>query len=63
VGGWPSLKSAPAPKDTDRDGMPDAWEKANQLDPRAPEDRNGDRDSDGYTNLDEYLNSLCPAAY
>jgi hypothetical protein len=30
-------------------------------DPRNPEDRNSDRNSDGYTNLEEYLNSLCPA--
>ncbi len=60
VGGWPKLNSKPAPKDTDQDGMPDAWEKANKLDPRNPEDRNGDADSDGYTNLEEYLNSLCP---
>ena len=41
--------------------MPDKWEKANMLDPQNPEDRNGDNDSDGYANLEEYLNSLCPA--
>ena len=63
VGGWPPLKSAPAPTDTDRDGMPDAWEKANNLNPRNPEDRNADSNGDGYTNLEQYLNSLCPAAY
>ena len=63
VGGWPELASAPAPLDTDRDGMPDAWETANQLDPKDPEDRNGDLDGDGYTNLEEYLNSLCPPLY
>jgi len=60
VGGWPELKSKPAPKDADRDGMADAWETANNLDPKDPEDRNGDADKDGYTNLEEYLNSLCP---
>ena len=27
VGGWPNLESTPAPKDSDHDGMPDAWEK------------------------------------
>jgi len=63
VGGWPRLESLPAPKDTDRDGMPDAWESKHGLDPRNPEDRNGDLDADGYTNLEEYLNSLCPTIY
>ena len=58
VGGWPTLKSKPAPLDTDRDGMPDDWEKEHQLDPNNPEDRNADQDGDGYTNLEEYLNSL-----
>ncbi len=60
VGGWPELKSKPAPKDADRDGMADAWEQANNLNPNNPADRNGDADKDGYTNLEEYLNSLCP---
>jgi pectate lyase len=60
VGGWPKLKSKPAPRDADRDGMADAWERANNLDPKNPEDRNGDADKDGYTNLEEYLDSLCP---
>ena len=59
VGGWPKLKSKPAPKDQDRDGMADAWEKANGLNPKNAEDRNGDVDKDGYTNLEEYLHSLC----
>jgi hypothetical protein len=61
VGGWPELKSVPAPQDTDRDGMPDTWERANNLDPKDPADRNDDSDKDGYTNLEEYLNSLVPA--
>ena len=28
VGGWPSLPSARAPRDSDRDGMPDRWERS-----------------------------------
>lgn len=49
-----------APKDTDQDGMPDAWEISAALDPDDPEDRNGDRNGDGWTNLEEYINSLAP---
>jgi hypothetical protein len=60
VGGWPVLRSGLAPADRDRDGMPDSWELAHGLNPDLPDDRNGDRDHDGYTNLEEYLNSLCP---
>jgi pectate lyase len=58
VGGWPELRSLPAPQDSDRDGMPDAWEKKHGLDANHPADRNSDRDHDGYTNLEEYLNSI-----
>lgn len=58
VGGWPTLKSMPPPGDTDRDGMSDDWETKHGLDPNTPADRNGDRDRDGFTNLEEYLNSL-----
>jgi len=56
VGGWPELKSAEPPQDSDRDGMPDDWEKRYGFDPDEPADRNGDADGDGYTNLEEYLN-------
>jgi pectate lyase len=57
VGGWPVLKSAPAPVDTDRDGMPDEWERRHGLNPNDPDDRNGDQNANGFTNLEEYLNS------
>ncbi len=59
VGGWPTLKSIPAPLDSDHDGMPDVWEKAHGLNPNDPADRNGGKDRAGYTNLERYLNSLC----
>ena len=62
VGGWPDLKRGVPPKDSDRDGMPDAWERANGFDPSDPADRNLDHDSDGYTNLEEYLADLCRQA-
>jgi pectate lyase len=57
VGGWPELKSAPAPKDSDHDGMPDEWERKNGLDPDDAEDRNK-TDPDGYTMLEIYINSI-----
>lgn len=56
VGGWPELKSLPAPADTDHDGMPDKWEKENKLNPTNPDDRNKIA-ADGYTMLEKYLNS------
>lgn len=49
-----------APLDTDRDGMPDTWESSNGLVANDPTDRNGDPDGDGWTNLEEYLDSLVP---
>ena len=58
VGGCPLLKSAPAPADSDHDGMPDEWEKKNGLNPNDPADGNTVNE-DGYTNLEKYLNSLC----
>ncbi len=61
VGGWPDLHSSAAPQDSDQDGMPDAWERARGLDPRNPADRNADPDGDGYTRLEDYINSLVPA--
>ncbi len=55
--GWPALKSETAPVDTDGDGMPDAWETANGLDPANAADGRK-RASNGYTNLENYINSL-----
>ncbi len=58
VGGWPELKSVEPPADSDRDGMPDAWEKQQGFDTNDPADRNADADKDSYTNLEEYLNAI-----
>lgn len=59
VGGWPTLKSNTAPTDTDGDGMPDAWEKANGLNPDDAADGSATAaDGSGYTNLENYMNSL-----
>jgi len=57
VGGWPVLKSVPAPVDSDHDGMPDQWEDTHGLDRNNPDDRNRLAD-DGYTMLEKYLNSI-----
>jgi len=61
VGGWPELASKPAPTDSDHDGMPDEWERQHGLDPMNASDGALDKNGDGYTNLEEYLNSLVPA--
>jgi hypothetical protein len=63
VGSWPELKSLPAPTDTDRDGMPDDWEGKFGLDPKDAEDNTKDKDSDGYTNIEEYLNGTDPTVF
>lgn len=47
--------------DTDGDGMPDEWEKANGLDPNDPEDGalyTIDTEKGWYSNVEVYLNSL-----
>lgn len=58
VGGWPELRTAPAPVDADRDGVPDAWELAHGLDPRNPADTSLVSPADGYTPLERYLHAL-----
>lgn len=58
VGGWPALKTAPAPLDSDGDGMPDAWEQAHGLNPNDPSDANLTDRASHYTQLERYLNGL-----
>jgi len=60
VGGWPELRSTAAPQDSDGDGMPDAWERQRGLDPNR-DDSAGDRDGNGYSNVEDYLNELAGA--
>ena len=60
VGGWPVLASTNPRDDADHDGMPDAWERAASLNPADPADGAQDKDGNGYTNLEDYLNSLTP---
>ena len=56
MGGWPVLKSLPAPVDSDADGMPDSWEIAHHLNPK--EDDSAEVGKDGFTNIEVYLNGL-----
>jgi hypothetical protein len=58
VGGYPAIGSGRPPLDSDHDGMPDKWELAVGLNPLDSNDARGDRDRDGYTNVEEYINWL-----
>lgn len=57
VGGWPDLAPGTPWVDGDGDGMPDDWELAHGHDP-AGSDGATDRDGDGFTNLEDWLNGL-----
>jgi len=61
VGGWEEYAEVHRPDDwdSDHDGMPNWWEEAHQFDPHSATgdfaESNADADTDGYTNLEEYL--------
>ena len=61
VGGWPALASGAPRRDSDGDGIPDEWEARNGLNPRNSADGARVR-SDGYTNLEYWLNALAAPA-
>jgi hypothetical protein len=54
---WPVLSCGTAPTDTDHDGMTDAYETANGLNPNNAADRQNVA-ANGYTNLENYLNGI-----
>jgi hypothetical protein len=58
AGGLVPLYSTTPPEDNDHDGMPNEWEIPRGLDPNNANDGATDKDSDEYTNLEEYLNYL-----
>ncbi|KAK2607904.1 hypothetical protein N8I77_006547 [Diaporthe amygdali] len=62
VGGVGTVLGGTAPKDADGDGIPDAWETANGLDPNDASDAMKISDS-GYANIEVYVNSLVPSTY
>lgn len=55
VGGYPNYQGSPR-VDSDLDGMPDEWEKQHGLDPNNAIDAIQDRNGDGYSNIEEYIN-------
>ena len=59
VGGYPKYKGEPY-KDSDNDGMPDAWEIKYKLNPNDPKDAILDCNGDGYTNIEKYINGIDP---
>lgn len=58
VSAWPSLKFLTALVDTDKDGMPDDWEKKNGLNPNDPLDASQNKLDKHYTNIEVYINSI-----
>jgi hypothetical protein len=60
VGGWPEYRSGPPVPDSDHDGMPDEWEQQHAFDPQNAADGSSDKDGDGYTNVEEFLNNTNP---
>jgi pectate lyase len=58
VNAWPALQSLPAPSDTDKDGMPDEWEKKKGLNPTDATDANKATLHKFYTNIEVYINTL-----
>ncbi len=58
VGGYPMYKGKPY-KDTDNDGLPDAYERKIGLNPNDPHDSAQISDN-GYAHIENYLNSVVP---
>jgi hypothetical protein len=61
--GYGTLAGGTPPTDTDRDGMPDAWETKYGLNPNNASDATGDFDHTGYTNVEKYVNSIVDHLY
>jgi pectate lyase len=58
VGGWPVLRTLPYSVDTDKDGMPDDFEKQHGLDLADASDAVINSIESQYNNIEVYLNSL-----
>lgn len=55
---WPVLNGGVVPADTDKDGMPDEWEKKNGLDSNNATDAAQNKLHSVYTNIEVYINGL-----
>jgi len=56
---WPTFRTYTPYTDSDNDGIPDAWEQANGLNPKDATDAvKFDAKGPGYTNIEIYLNNL-----
>ena len=55
VGGWITPAAGTPCADSDHDGMPNTWEQLYGFNPNVA-DGSGDKDGDGYTNVEEYFN-------
>ena len=68
-GGWPEFKTENRPSDwdTDHDGLPNWWEETHGLNPNSTvgnfSDTNLDKDKDGFTQLDDYLDWMAKPHY
>ncbi|HEY0001987.1 MAG TPA: hypothetical protein VGB74_16165 [Actinoplanes sp.] len=60
--GYGTVAGGTAKVDTDKDGMPDAWETKYGLNPSV-NDAAGDFDQTGYTNVEKYFNGLLDNQY
>ncbi len=60
AGGWLTVEQAVPCADTDHDGMADLWEEKWGFDPANLLDGSKDADRDGYSNIEEFLNSTDP---
>lgn len=59
VGGFPQISGGTPYADSDREGMPDTWERLYGLNPASAIDGPLDADGDGYTNIEKFLNAQC----
>ncbi|HTL08963.1 MAG TPA: hypothetical protein VL307_11915, partial [Chitinophagaceae bacterium] len=57
---WPALATANSPADTDKDGMPDSWERSHGLNPASAADASLYTLNKWYTNVEVFMNSILP---